>query len=67
VSNGDVELAITAAIGPRIMRFGFVGRQNLFKEFEQSLGRSGEPKMDVALWVSAVGGARGSGQDVRAG
>jgi hypothetical protein len=44
VSNGEVELMVTEDIGPRIMRFGFVGGQNLFKEFEQSLGTSGEPK-----------------------
>jgi hypothetical protein len=44
VSNGEVELMVTEDIGPRIMRFGFVGGQNLFKEFEQGLGTSGEPK-----------------------
>ena len=33
VSNGEVELIVTGDVGPRIIRFGFVGGQNLFKEF----------------------------------
>jgi hypothetical protein len=42
VSNGDVELIVTTDIGPRIMRFGFPGGQNVFKEFKDQLGKSGE-------------------------
>ncbi|HWB98947.1 MAG TPA: hypothetical protein VG672_19700, partial [Bryobacteraceae bacterium] len=42
ISNGEVELIVTSDIGPRIMRYGFVGGQNLFKEFQESLGKSGE-------------------------
>src|ERR1051325_11457889 len=33
ISNGEVELVITTDIGPRIMRYGFTGGQNVFKEF----------------------------------
>ena len=43
ISNGEVELVITSDIGPRIMRYAFVGDQNFFKEFTESLGKSGEP------------------------
>ena len=43
MSNGEVELVITSDIGPRIMRYAFVGGQNVFKEFEATLGKSGEP------------------------
>lgn len=43
VTNGEVEVIVTSDIGPRIMRYGFVGGQNLFKEFPESLGKSGEP------------------------
>ena len=43
ISNGEVELVITSDIGPRIMRYAFVGGQNVFKEFEETLGKSGEP------------------------
>jgi hypothetical protein len=43
ISNGEVEAVITSDIGPRIMRYGFVGGQNFFKEFTAQLGQSGEP------------------------
>lgn len=42
IANGDVELVITSDIGPRIMRYGFIGGQNLFKNYEESMGKSGE-------------------------
>ena len=42
ISNGEVELIVTGDIGPRIMRYGFVGGQNLFKEYPDTLGKSGE-------------------------
>jgi len=44
VSNGEIELVVTGDVGPRVMRFGFVGGQNLFKEFADQLGGTGEPK-----------------------
>lgn len=47
VSNGEVELIVTADVGPRIIRFGFVGGQNLFKEFADQLGKSGEEKFQL--------------------
>lgn len=42
LSNGTVELIVTQDIGPRVMHFGFTGGQNLFKEFTDQLGQSGE-------------------------
>src|SRR5579862_10026722 len=42
VSNGEIELVVTADVGPRIIRFGFVGGQNLMKEFADQLGKTGE-------------------------
>ena len=50
ITNGEVELVVTSDIGPRIMRYAFVGGQNLFKEFPESLGKSGEP-----AWVARGG------------
>ena len=50
ISNGKVELIVTADVGPRVIRYGFVGKQNLFKEFEDQLGRSGEKE-----WVARGG------------
>jgi hypothetical protein len=42
VANGEVELVVTGDVGPRIIRFGFVGGQNLFKEYAEQAGKSGE-------------------------
>jgi len=50
LSNGEVELVAPADIGPRIIRFGFVGGQNVFKEVEAMLGKSGE-----STWMSRGG------------
>lgn len=47
VTNGEIELIVTGDVGPRIIRFGFVGGQNLFKEFPEQLGRSGEEKFQL--------------------
>lgn len=47
VSNGEVELVVTSDVGPRVMRFGFVGGQNLFKEFAEQLGGSREEKAQL--------------------
>ena len=37
VTNGEIELIVTGDVGPRVIRFGFVGGQNLFKEFPDEL------------------------------
>lgn len=42
ISNGEVELMVTGDVGPRMIRYGSVGGQNLFKEFPDQLGKSGE-------------------------
>ena len=47
VSNGEIELIVTGDVGPRIIRFGFVGGQNLFKEFPDQLGKSREEKFQL--------------------
>ncbi|MGP8243040.1 MAG: hypothetical protein ACLQVN_00805 [Bryobacteraceae bacterium] len=43
LGNGEVELVVPAQIGPRVMRYGRRGGPNLFHNFPQALGRSGEP------------------------
>src|SRR3954454_14209439 len=59
ISNGEVEAIVTGDVGPRIMRFGFVGGQNFFREFEDQLGRSGEPEWQPGgghrLWIAPEG------------
>ena len=56
ISNGAVELILTADVGPRIMRYAFVGGQNLLKEFADELGGSGEKEFQLRgghrLWVA---------------
>jgi len=47
VANGVVEAVVTGDIGPRVMRYGFAGGQNFFKEFADQLGRSGEPEWQL--------------------
>jgi hypothetical protein len=56
ISNGEVELVVTSDVGPRIMRYAFVGGQNLFKEYAEQLGKTGEKEYQLRgghrLWVS---------------
>ncbi len=40
-TNGLVELIITADVGPRILRFGFVGGENQFAQFAEQSGQTG--------------------------
>ena len=41
VLNNDIELIITTDIGPRIIRFGFKGEDNIFREFDGQMGNTG--------------------------
>ena len=41
LSNGQVELVITTDVGPRVIRYGFMGGQNFFKEYQDQMGQSG--------------------------
>ncbi len=43
LTNGEVELIVTTDVGPRIIRYAFVGGGNIFKEFACQLGKTGEP------------------------
>ena len=56
LSDGETELIVTTDVGPRVMRYGFVGGQNLFVEIEDQLGKSGESCWAMRgghrLWVA---------------
>ena len=52
LSNGESELIVTTDVGPRVMRYGFIGGQNLFYEKADELGNSAEP------WWAMRGGHR---------
>jgi hypothetical protein len=42
MTNGEVELVVTTDVGPRVIRYGFTGGENVFVEFRDQMGRSGE-------------------------
>ena len=52
ISNGTVELIATTDVGPRIIRYGFVGRENEFFEDPQQMGKTNSQE-----WL-AFGGHR---------
>ncbi len=56
ITNGEVELIVTGDVGPRVIRYSFIGGHNLFKEFSGQLGKSGEPNWQPRgghrLWVA---------------
>jgi len=41
LSNDNIELVATTDVGPRIIRFGFIGGQNMFREFPDQIGKTG--------------------------
>lgn len=41
LDNGIIELIVTADVGPRVIRFGFVGAENEFAEYDDMVGRKG--------------------------
>lgn len=41
MANSQVELIVTTDVGPRIIRFGFVGQENEFKEYDSMVGMTG--------------------------
>ncbi len=56
ISNGEVELVVLSDVGPRIIRYAFVGGRNLFKEYDEQIGHSGEKQWMARgghrLWMS---------------
>jgi hypothetical protein len=56
IYDANVELIVTTDVGPRVIRFGFIGGQNLFKEFTTQLGGSREatwqPRGGHRIWIA---------------
>src|ERR1017187_2887617 len=50
ITNGEVGLIVTSAIGPPLMRSPFVGGPNFSKECPEDRGKAGEP-----AWVARGG------------
>lgn len=40
IANDQIELILTGDVGPRIIRFGFLNEENMFKEYADQLGRT---------------------------
>ncbi len=47
LSNEQIELVATTDVGPRVLRLGFKGGQNLFKEWKDQLGQTGGDKWNI--------------------
>lgn len=56
LTNGKVELIVTRSVGPRVIRYGFVGGDNLFCEIPGHQGGSGEKEWmnrgGHRLWIA---------------
>jgi len=56
LSNGIVDLVATTDVGPRIIRFGFCGKENEFCEMQEQIGRTGDSEWHIygghRLWHS---------------
>ncbi len=67
MKNDLVDLVLTADVGPRVIRFGFSGRENEFKEFEAEVGRTGGRAMAQLRWSSALACSGGYASQLRPG
>src|SRR3954463_11989196 len=56
MSNGEVELLVTSDVGPRIVSYRVPDGINLFKIYDQELGKSGEATWQFRgghrLWIA---------------
>jgi hypothetical protein len=55
LSNGEAELIVTLDVGPRIISYRLEGGKNVFKNYEEQMGQSGEKDWQIRgghrLWV----------------
>src|SRR4051794_1219310 len=47
LSNGDVELIVTLDVGPRILSYRLPNGKNVFKEYADQMGKSGEDEWKI--------------------
>jgi hypothetical protein len=56
LANRTVELIVTADVGPRVIRFGFLGKENEFQEYAEQAGKTGGDEWRIygghRLWHS---------------
>jgi hypothetical protein len=67
LTNGVIELIVTTDVGPRIIRFGTVGGQNVMKEFKDQMGKTGGKEWRIygghRLWHAPEAKPRTYGPD----
>ena len=65
LTNGQVEVVVTTDIGPRIIRYGFVGGENILGELGGSLEKKTEWQAwgGHRLWIAPEGQPRSYGPD----
>lgn len=58
VSDGEIEMLVTADVGPRVLQFRFIGEENQFKEIGEEIGGSGEAEWRARgghrLWLAPL-------------
>lgn len=47
LSNGDAELILTLDVGPRIISYRLADGKNVFKEYSEQLGKTGEDEWQM--------------------
>jgi hypothetical protein len=56
LANREVELVITRDVGPRVIRFGYIGGKNLFREMPGQQGKTGEAEWQIRgghrFWIA---------------
>jgi len=56
IFDDATELIVTSDVGPRVIRYGFIGGQHVFKEFAEQMGGSGEsgwqPRGGHRIWMA---------------
>jgi hypothetical protein len=56
ISNGDAELIVTLDVGPRIISYRLADGKNVFKEYDEQLGKTGEAEWQIRgghrLWTA---------------
>jgi hypothetical protein len=55
ISNGDAELIVTLDVGPRVISYRLTGGKNVFKNYDEMIGKAGEAEWMIRgghrLWV----------------
>jgi hypothetical protein len=56
ICNDEIELIITSDIGPRVIRYGFIGQENVMCEKKEHMGKTGGEEWRIygghRLWHS---------------